>query len=722
MVYIVERLTLRSLGQMWWSSVWRSMLSGGLIRIRYFSSSRTGVVAFKLLRRLRLVDGELLRYSYLELRDETGALIGTRVETADTLASCGAIRRSLIEDSPLLRHLERRFNGQRLRLFLEKCLAESLTPTLMRINVVRWVDQSDGHPSCLFLERRPWYREVECYAARLGVRVRWYRGGPCLGVLRALASVLRRLARGLRDGWRMRSSMSSAHYTTTPDACPRFAVAVPYSGKGLGLDLSRNSDLFWVPFTGLPSEVFLVYFWRPDDPLDPAKYDRLQHASMRAVALSRTAVTSDLPVWKRPLDLSRLRVELFHFLKGLFRTLWSGRLFRTVEWWIAACGLQFIIQYISWRAFFEAFQVRVHVDLADWVKERLASDQALEDLGGISVAYQRSEESFASMFRASAVDVHFAFSHTSAQTERQSRSSIPQFIASGYIHDHAFSRVRERAAQLRTRLQDHGARFILCFFDENSHEDERLGPSHAFRSENCRYLLGKLLADPSLGLVFKPKKPTTVRQRLGEVGALFDAALATGRCVLVEEGIVATPMLPCEAARAADVAIGLLYGSTAAMESALAGTPTLLLDREHLRVHSFYALGEGRVVFKNWDQLWNALMRYRTDPASVPGFGDWSALLARLDPFRDGRAAERIGTYIGWLGEALKQGSSRDAAMESARQRYLAAWGVGTVISVRDHAGDPQGAPERRELHDSGVGEKCEALGAATESCKTGSS
>jgi len=132
------------------------------------------------------------------------------------------------------------------------------------------------------------------------------------------------------------------------------------------------------------------------------------------------------------------------------------------------------------------------------------------------------------------------------------------------------------------------------------------------------------------------------------------------------------------------VAIGLLIGGTAAMESALTGTPTLLIDRERPTGHPLSELEKGEVVFQDWDSLWRALSAYRRDPASVPGFGAWSPMLDELDSFRDGRAAERIGSYIGWLAEGLGKGLSREETMELARQRYVAIWGDDKVVRLQN--------------------------------------
>ena len=66
----------------------------------------------------------------------------------------------------------------------------------------------------------------------------------------------------------------------------------------------------------------------------------------------------------------------------------------------------------------------------------------------------------------------------------------------------------------------------------------------------------------------------------------------------------------------------------------------------------------------------------------MPGFGDWSPMLEELDPFRDGRAAERMGTYLHWLIEGYKAGLERETVLADAAERYCARWGEDKITAV----------------------------------------
>lgn len=277
----------------------------------------------------------------------------------------------------------------------------------------------------------------------------------------------------------------------------------------------------------------------------------------------------------------------------------------------------------------------------------------------------------------------FGFSAVSADMERRAGSRIPYYVVTGYLGDHRFAALRAEAQHVRQQLHQRGVKHILAYSDENSHADERWSFGHGMTRENYAFLLERVLEEPWLAVLMKPKIPSTLRQRLGPVAELLERAEATGRCLVYEGGALHGSCPPAAAALAADVMVhGHLCAATAGVEAALAGVPTLMLDREGWSVSPLYRLGVGRVVFTEWPALWKACREHWERPGGVPGFGDWSPMLQELDPFRDGRAAERMGTYLQWLLEGFREGLDRDTVMANAAERYTALWGKDKVTHV----------------------------------------
>jgi hypothetical protein len=308
----------------------------------------------------------------------------------------------------------------------------------------------------------------------------------------------------------------------------------------------------------------------------------------------------------------------------------------------------------------------------------------MRNLGGITAVYQKALQVDPAPEIAVSADVMFGYSTLDAEVEKRTGSDIAYHVATGYLGDHRAVLVQDMAREVRSRLQQNGASFIMAFFDENSQPDERWHTGQRFQAENYEFLLQKVLSEKWFGLVMKPKVPATLRRRLGPVASMLERALETGRCHLYESGTIQGSYPPVLAALAADVAVhGHLCAGTAALESALAGVRSLLLDREGWHVSPMYKLGLGRVAFTNWDELWEALIAFRKSPRNVsPSFGDWSLMLKELDPFQDGRAADRMGAYLGWLLEGLKAGQDRDVVMANAAERYGQMWGYDKITQV----------------------------------------
>jgi len=255
-------------------------------------------------------------------------------------------------------------------------------------------------------------------------------------------------------------------------------------------------------------------------------------------------------------------------------------------------------------------------------------------------------------------------------------------VITGYPRDYAAPLLRAEAFELRQRLQAAGARKVVFVIDENSVDDPRWHTGHELQRENYRHILEKVLTTHWLGVVFKPKAARTLRDRLGAVASLLLEAEKTGRCfVYAETGRDVTSAPPLVAGLAADVCIhGHLCAGTAALECALAGLPTLLIDREGALDSKLQELPREKVIFSDWPSAIDSLMEHFERPDGLPGFGDWSQLIGELDPFRDGLAAKRIGDYLSWLVDGFDRGLDRETVMAQASTRYAAIWGEDKVL------------------------------------------
>ncbi len=264
-------------------------------------------------------------------------------------------------------------------------------------------------------------------------------------------------------------------------------------------------------------------------------------------------------------------------------------------------------------------------------------------------------------------------------------STISYHIATGLLNDHAGPLLKNEAKKIRKQLKQHGAKKIVCVMDENSSDDSRWHTGHEMQRENYRYILEKVIETPWLGVLFKPKIARTLRSRLGDVNDLLLEAEKTGRCLVYEKtgryGTTTVP--PMFLGLASDVCIhGHFCAGTAALECSLQGLPTLLIDREGAPASKLNDLPKGKVVFKNWSDTIDSIMEHFNHPKGIPGFGDWSNVITDLDPFRDGNAAKRMGTYLLGLNSGFEKGLDRDKVLADAAEKYANEWGADKLFKL----------------------------------------
>ena len=696
MISLVENLTLRT----WCISVlprltWKRLKAESVEHCYIIDGSRLALWVARLTAGVAArVLVEKLAFRLVEVRDEQGLLIRLRI----TYQDLAEVQRDIMRETAFRDFLNSNNSEDRLLAYLARSVSttgfsrrQTLWRALFLIQICLWKAKSEqrgGDPGgLLFLERRPWFKAIERYASRYGVEIIGVRPAIDVGVLLqrllkprgiATARTLRHRfyrvwAQLFKDRKRNALGGGSWPHIVRHDIGPR--VAVEYSGH---FNLNKpecHSDLFFWQQSSLSGKDILVTFGLPQDPVDQRKWEGLTHNGIATVALHPQATKiSSVPLFTQRLSRSKATIEKGRMgdftwtpeRKWLDEQIENYRVLR--DYWTQLFSSQGIKLYVTWYR----YDAR-HCAIAD----------ALQSLGGVTAIYQRALEVLPSPECAVATDIMFGYAPQDAEVERHCGSKIPYHVSVGYFGDHRFPLLRDMAQEVRSALRRNGAQYIVAFFDENSADDARWHTGHEFQRENYAFLLEKVFSEPLLGVVFKPKYPPTLRKRLGPVSELLDRAIATGRCYVYEAGPLHGSYPPAAAALAADVAIhGHLCAATAGLEAALAGVPTLLLDREGWHVSPLYRLGVGTVVFTSWEELWDAVMGHRKSTGGIPKFGDWSDLLDELDPFRDGRAAERMGTYLKWLIDGFKAGLDRDTVMADAAERYCAAWGRDKITEV----------------------------------------
>jgi hypothetical protein len=603
---------------------------------------------------------EKLEFELRHIRDGRGELIRLTISRK----SLFDVQEQII-NSAAFRSLYRKEWGQaRVDDFIRKGLigggvtdVNSVSRALFLIEVVDWHRQKTGLSNVkLLLLKRAWWNVYKRYAFRAGISLRGINSK--WNLLMNKASLL-----GILRKWpRLYVWLKCFKYGKPSNVSAESYPSIPklyLDGRG-DVNLINNgyhSDFFWFMNSDFPEKNILYDFHSEEERLYLKKHGIL-------VVIRQTVNIPAHDAKKMPPPYRNCR-----FMKEF------------------TCIKSLIISYnyakAFWVSFFQTHGINIFLTWYKYDNTHVAISDAIKEVGGIFIVYQMAFDGYRAIENATYADIVFSFSSWSDNIEKQLGSKINYNVIIGYPKDYASPLLRKEAKDLRARLKLNGAEKIVLVIDENSIDDSRWHTGHSLQRENYSFILEKVLDTPWLGVVFKPKAGKTLRRRLGGVAQLLADAEKTGRCYIYETiGRHTTIAPPILAGLSADVCIhGHLGSGTAALECALEGIPTLLIDREGCPYSKLHELPEGKVVFKDWPEAIDALMEHFQRPQGVPGFGDWSGIIDEFDPFRDGRAANRMGTYLHWLIQGYEQGLDRDAIMAAAADRYRKRWGDRFVIS-----------------------------------------
>ena len=652
---------------------------------RFLRVSRAGRVGLRLLRGLGLArfSCAALELEESDLRSEDGG--GAWFEIRKVILTIVAdMRARWRRDDDLVSLLPGELSRDRAYQFLKKRLADELYDlVLLRCNVRHRRRSGATASDVILVADHAWLEAVAPLVQDAGLSIHSYRGG---GARRALDVVFRPLV--LRPAALLAEAVRGAIRGEAPGAPaggsgPTLAVAYKW-----GMDSRRMSDVFFLQDSGIDPGQVLVYFDDRGRPLTEQGLRAIEAAGMRfVVRRSRCSTVPRVGTWNGSPEYARRWLVTLGTVLRLGRAVFSQG--GAIRRWQLPHLIHLLTAVDYWVAFYRAFGIRVDFHKEECDSESVARAMALELLNGVSVGCHWSYYQFTSVPHSRSQHVYFAWGPYHAAFNPEDGSRVDHFVYSGHIFDHYFAEAARGRAELREPLARHGASFIVCLFDDSFGAD---GPtSRDVAVQFYRFFVGRLLADPTLGLVIKSKTPDAVLADQ-EIAALVREAQATGRCLFLgrepdpgSDISSAMRCLPVEAAVAADISVGLgLPTNSAAIQAALAGLRSVCWDAARHCSHPFYVWGREHVVFEDLERMFLAIQEYRADPLRHADLGDYKPVLADIDPYRDGRAAARIGEYLAWLLQALGAGRNRREAIDSANLSFRERYGDWSVQTLGD--------------------------------------
>lgn len=658
----------------------------GADEIFYFGISfmaRTLLRYFKVAKNIKHYD-----FNISELRGDNGESSIKNIFGEDLLDLCDRIRKGLPQESRFVNAMGELFGREKISVFFMKTAAFGLKETVIFMNVIKWHKQKHFKNKTItiefFVDRPHFFEEIKKFAFEryglnlipdfsLWAQLRIFRSNLMVLTNTVLSSAV--------NGFKLRGNAVSDRTKSRP------RIGAAYRYYGATFDLTKRCDFPWLLKSDIPDAQVLVYFQDKHKRV-PTAEDLVNITGRKDISFVATfkdkSIAKHMPIYRPTLTAAkealRVSAKMFPFaLKELLALRCSG-LYYIGE------ALYFINQYARSFDFYLSNNIKVNVDRDYSDPYLIAEEIALQNTGGVSISYQESNWIFPQAIYASCADVVFLFGPHYYPIISRSNSCHDTAVFCGFLTDYSFKAVRQNSNKTRRGLLDNEAKFIVCYFDEKSSDSRTSYITNKKMEFIYRKLFEWAISNSQIGLIFSPKEPVTLPQRLSGISELMAKAVSTGRCVFME-GETRTRSWPAEAIQAADVVIASLEGGTTALESFLSGARTVYLDTLGLNSFVEYKLGRGKVVFDDIDELISAVEKYRGDKDGFDEFGNVllvEDLIKQKDPFRDGKAAERMGCYLKSLLDSLSKGKSRLEAIDIANQEYVSLWSEKSLICSRN--------------------------------------
>jgi hypothetical protein len=457
--------------------------------------------------------------------------------------------------------------------------------------------------------------------------------------------------------------------TTASNSSAPFKIGITAAWGIEGMDKSQRDDLYWWRNSSIAAD-HLIYMFENIIQPTPDKVKQVKDFGIKSVALN-PPFPGDWPnllvrIKNGPSFLQSLR-KLIFITKLAWKTTSSVEFSRAVlalAIWQYSCGgkLAEIYKTLNLKGVFHYEEAGMDIiSLASVMNDSMRIGAPWSSHTGINQTTHRSYQ------------VCFLWGNHDAQIALDSGSiSRSLLIAGCFVSDLSNKEAQQGAEMAAKKMRNRGVRYILTLIDNSP-----ICPNF------YRFFLQWLLEDSRLGLLIKSKGKAWKAICSDGLNGLVECANDTQRMYVLDSG-----SSPADTALLSDFTVGIT-NIAALVVSALKGARVIFLDYERVDQGPqkpyciLHSLGPNRCVFYEPDLLRQAIVDYFENPALNPSLGDVTPILDQLDPFRDGKASQRIGEFVAWYLEELDNGLNAENAVCSATDKYADKWGADKVIRNR---------------------------------------
>ena len=611
----------------------------------------------------------MTKLQYLDKRDEAGVLLGYSARELAYEMTCKAL--DLIRDTELFSIMTCNFPRKYIDLYYQKMLIESLSPIANQLVINKHDKYHFGNPTVNNINAN----SFPCYAL---LREIWNDGYVDFSFSTDPPDYLNKtkikpheivkyFLKKVSRSFTMFPAQGNMHGGLNRTDSKSSRIAVKYNE---GFDPQKRSDTFWLKNSGINPESVIIYY---DNPQSMVRMDKETTAQQYYAQNGY----NQLKIWEWKASTK------IHNYETVINQLKSSKKLNDIEKWFYNTAIHFCEKVSFWSNIFDEQNIKIHLDSTESGLETIVKQIALYNLGGLSLGKLRSYPIVASgqFVGYYPNDVFFSWGYDSGRKIHENNSHIPNIIISGLPSASIQMGLNQKRKSKITFENPINSKFNLLLIDSNHGQNkglEQFIPS----TEMTRFyqvILNWVREDEDLGLVIKPKKSHLLHNLPKIENQIIELEEQTKRVVLIKD---AFQKKPASYLSGIDVVIGTsIFYPAAIIECVINGARAVFYDYPNLRYHEpdIYQWGENKVMFTALDVLIGAVKAYKNDPSSNSLLGDWSEHLDELDPFRDNRGGERIGTYMHWLQEGFNEGLDRNGAIDLANKLYAEAWGEDKV-------------------------------------------
>lgn len=589
-----------------------------------------------------------------------------------------------VKENPLINALSDIWNKDKVLHFFEQKIEKYIDHEYRRIRLARWIYEKQSNEDnwpVLHLKSHKWFGSLLEYAEINKVSLRQYKfSGRVSAIFCFYSKVFNKIHQNINGFFQFPliyknlvfyNRKKKNNYEQISNSKKHNSldhkIAIAYSHQGLEFDQSTRNEFFWISGKKISYQNIILYNYSSEIPLKEEVINNIH-----AKGISVFGSSANVKKWL----FTSLAVGLFlklasNIIKLSFLKIWSFSLYYLINF------LQLAAQYSYWYDFFNVNNVRINIKST--YQSNHGQILALDSLGGVSIAYQYS---ISDIGRPTAIlsgceNIQLSFS-TFFTKHLWEVAKIPadKIIEIGYIYDYLINLPHKSSSllKIKNQFENNGVKFTICFFDENS-SDKWFVPAWGDEAaQDYEFLFKWVLSDPTIGLICKPKTPEYLFQKISAVSGLLKEVMTTKRCYFHMNVSNVRNSYPAQVASLADICIGKLGGGTAAMEGALIGTPTFLIDTEGFHEHLFYSYQNLSIIFRDWNLLKKNVGLFRSNLKEYNLLGNWKPLLDDLVAQTDGKASERFEDIVLYLTEVLRLGMKQPQLIEYVFDKYKNKW------------------------------------------------